>query len=116
MPFADGTFDLVICQAAFKNFSKPARAIDEMYRVLRPGGTAVIQDLRRDASDAEIEREVDGMQLGRLTAFTTRATLHMLRRRAYSPADFEELAARSAFGACTIRIEGIGVEVRLHKR
>src|SRR5207247_5182412 len=39
MPFADGSFDLVVCQAAFKNFSQPRRALDEMHRVLRVGGT-----------------------------------------------------------------------------
>src|SRR5215469_1097648 len=26
MPFADGSFDLVVCQAAFKNFSRPVQA------------------------------------------------------------------------------------------
>ena len=38
MPFPDESFDLTFCQAAFKNFSQPVRAISEMYRVLRPNG------------------------------------------------------------------------------
>jgi ubiquinone/menaquinone biosynthesis C-methylase UbiE len=38
MPFAERSFDLIICQAAFKNFRRPGKAIDEMYRVLRDGG------------------------------------------------------------------------------
>ncbi len=46
MPFEDGSFDLVVCRAAFKNFSEPVRAIAEMYRVLKPGGKAFIFDLR----------------------------------------------------------------------
>src|SRR5690242_14112461 len=45
MPFAEGSFDFIICQAAFKNFSQPLQAINEMYRVLRSGGVAVIQDM-----------------------------------------------------------------------
>ena len=37
MPFAEGSFDLIICQAAFKNFSQPSKAINEMYRVYVAG-------------------------------------------------------------------------------
>src|SRR5512145_795919 len=57
MPFQDNLFDFTFCQAAFKNFSEPVKAIAEMYRVLRRGGLSVISDLRRDASAEEIERE-----------------------------------------------------------
>ncbi|SRR5712692_346023 len=115
MPFQSESFDLVVCQAAFKNFTLPRSALAEMHRVLRPRGTAVIQDMSRDATHADIDHEVDGMQLGRFSAFTTRATLEMLKRRAYAPAQFERLAAASPFGTCEIRTEGIGLEVRLKK-
>src|SRR5215472_7760881 len=52
MLLADESFDLIVCQAAFKNFAQPARALEEMYRVLRAGGMAIIQDMSRDASNA----------------------------------------------------------------
>ncbi len=116
MPFEADTFDLIVCQAAFKNFVHPGSALSEMYRVLRNGGTAVIQDMSSDASHAGIEREVKGMRLGRLSSFMTRGTLEMLKRRAYSPAKFERLAAESPFGTCAISTEGIGLEVRLTKQ
>jgi len=45
MPFADASFDFVICTAAFKNFRDPVGAINEMHRVLKPGGEALIIDL-----------------------------------------------------------------------
>ncbi len=115
MPFEAGSFDLVICQAAFKNFMHPASALAEMHRVLRNGGTTVIQDMSSGASHADIAHEVKGMELGRLSAFMTQATLEMLRRRAYSPARFERLAAESPFQTCQIRTGGIGLEVRLTK-
>lgn len=38
MPFADDSFDFVVCRAAFKNFSDPVGALDEIHRVLKPGG------------------------------------------------------------------------------
>lgn len=116
MPFADGSFDFVICQAAFKNFSRPVQAINEMYRVLGDGGMAVIQDMSGDASGAAINQEVQRMKLGPLNAFMTRQTLLGLRRRAYTKEQFARLAAASTFGGFEIAASGIGVEVRLRKR
>jgi ubiquinone/menaquinone biosynthesis C-methylase UbiE len=115
MPFETGSFDLIVCQAAFKNFVHPGSALSEMHRVLRRGGTALIQDMSSDATHADIEREVNGMELGWVSAFTTKGTLEMLKRRAYSPAQFESLVAESPFKTCTITTEGIGLEVRLEK-
>jgi ubiquinone/menaquinone biosynthesis C-methylase UbiE len=115
LPFEEESFDLIVCQAAFKNFARPGGALDEMHRVLRGGGTAVIQDMRRDASGADIDQEVKQMGLSRLNAFMTKRALTMLRRRAYSPAQFERLATDSPFRTCDIQREGVGMEVRLTK-
>jgi ubiquinone/menaquinone biosynthesis C-methylase UbiE len=115
MPFAAESFDLVVCQAAFKNFTLPKSAISEMHRVLRRGGTAVIQDMSRDATHAEIDGEVKAMELGPVSTFTTKATLEMLRRRAYTPVQLEGLVSESPFGTCAIAKSGIGLEVRLRK-
>ena len=114
-PFASESFDLIVCQAAFKNFTLPRSALAEMHRVLRTGGTAVIQDMSGAATHADIEHEVEAMNLGRLNAFTTKATLEMLKRRAYTPAQLELLAKQSPFATCDITTEGIGLELRLQK-
>ena len=116
MPFDAGSFDLVVCQAAFKNFPQPGRALDEMHRVLRAGGTAVIQDLSKDASNMEIDQEVRAMKLSRFNAFMTKFVLAtLLRRRAYSPVQFTRIVADSAFRTCEILKDGIGLVVRLRK-
>lgn len=115
MPFASATFDLIVCQAAFKNFTLPKSALAEMHRVLRPGGTAVIQDMSHDATHADIESEVETMNLGRFSSFTTKATLEMLKRRAYSTDQFRRLAAASPFTDVQVTSEGIGLEVKLKK-
>lgn len=115
MPFEPESFDLIVCQAAFKNFRQPVTAIDEMFRVLQSGGTAVIQDLRKDASSADISAEVRKQGLGGLSAIITKRILGGLRRRAYTDAQFEALVAGSAFRAGVIRKNGIGIEVRLTK-
>src|SRR5262249_4961751 len=49
MPFAPGSFDFIVCRAAFKNFTWPLQAPNEMHRVLRPGGEAPIIDQRPPA-------------------------------------------------------------------
>ena len=115
LPLESELFDLVVCQAAFKNFTQPVIALDEMHRVLRTGGTAVIQDMHGEASHADIELEVRGMKLSRLNSLMTKGTLEMLRRRAYSRSQFEQLASKSAFGKCEIKAVGMSVEVRLRK-
>jgi ubiquinone/menaquinone biosynthesis C-methylase UbiE len=115
MPFAADSFDLVICQAAFKNFVHPASALYEMHRVLRSAGTAVIQDMNGEATHADIRQEVNGMELGWLTTITTQATLEMLKRRAYTPATLERLVAASPFGTGEIQAEGISLAARLRR-
>ncbi len=46
MPFADASFDFVVCMTAFKNFADPIGALNEVHRVLKPKGQASIYDLR----------------------------------------------------------------------
>jgi len=116
LPFADESFDLIVCQAAFKNFAQPVGALDEMCRVLRTAGTAIIQDMRHEATQADIDQEVRRMQLGWLNGVMTRFTLRVLRLRAFSQVQFERLAVQSAFGRCAVRSAGMSVEVRLTKK
>jgi hypothetical protein len=87
-----------------------------MHRVLREGGTAVIQDMDHGASRAAIAEEVRRMGLSRVNAFMTRFTLAMLRRRAYTRQRMEALARATAFGGCEIETVGIGMDVRLRRQ
>jgi len=116
MPFPDASFDFVVCVAAFKNFTDPVGAINEMHRVLRPGGQASIFDLRKDASLQDIAAEVRGMQLSAVNALVTRFIFrHGLLRAAYTREQLERMAAQSRFGRCEIECSGIGLEVQLTK-
>lgn len=116
MPFQRAQFDFVICQAAFKNFDGPVAALNEMHRVLRHGGRAIVQDMSGQASAAAIAAEVADMNVGAVAGAMTRLILIGLRRRAYSPAQFEELAKRSTFGGATVDTQGIGFEAALTAR
>jgi ubiquinone/menaquinone biosynthesis C-methylase UbiE len=113
LPFPDGSFDLVVCQAAFKNFQEPVRALNEMRRVLGTDGVAVIQDMSRDATNTDITTEVAAMGLARRDAIFTKVALRGLRFRAFSADRFRRLAAASEFRTCTVTASGMGLEVRL---
>jgi ubiquinone/menaquinone biosynthesis C-methylase UbiE len=116
MPFDAGSFDFVVCRAAFKNFTEPVRALAEMHRVLAPGGRALILDLRPDASREAIDEHVRGMGLGWLDSLITRWIFrHSLVKRAYSQAQFREMAAQTAFSTCEIREAPLGLAVSLVK-
>jgi ubiquinone/menaquinone biosynthesis C-methylase UbiE len=116
MPFEDNTFDFTFCQAAFKNFSEPVKAIAEMYRVLRPGGLSILSDLRRDASAEDIEREIQGMGLGRINQMVVRWTFrNMLLKSAYSADEMKSMVARTPFSQYKINVDGIGFQVLLEK-
>jgi ubiquinone/menaquinone biosynthesis C-methylase UbiE len=115
MPFADESFDFVLCRAAFKNFADPIGAIDEIHRVLLPGGRASIFDLRKGASREAIAAEVRAMGLSPLNALLTRWSLYMLLKNAYSDDALQRMVAQSRFDGCEIVHDGIGFELRLAK-
>jgi hypothetical protein len=86
-----------------------------MYRVLKPGGKAVIHDLRRDATGTDIKAAVREMGLGWWNSLVTRWILRWLRKRAYSPGDFRQMAGDTPFGTCEIKCNQVGMEVLLCK-
>ncbi|HVX09609.1 MAG TPA: class I SAM-dependent methyltransferase [Pirellulales bacterium] len=103
MPLAGESFDFVYCSAAFKNFAEPIEALDEMHRVLRPGGRAVIHDLRKDVSLAEIDTYIARSGRKRFDAWLTRwAFRTMLVKRAYTLDALRDLVRHTRFGACQI--------------
>jgi ubiquinone/menaquinone biosynthesis C-methylase UbiE len=116
MPFAGNSFDLLVCRAAFKNFSEPERAVREMHRVLRPGGTGVIIDLRRDTRMAEIRRYVEGLGLSVWSRWFMLMTFRfMLLKRAYTQAELEKMTDGVGFKKVELRTNDIGMEVWFEK-
>lgn len=65
IPFNTGIFTRVICFAAFPHFECPAKAVQEMGRVLKPGGCLVIAHLMNreelaahHAAHAGVEKDI----------------------------------------------------------
>jgi ubiquinone/menaquinone biosynthesis C-methylase UbiE len=59
LPFVSGEFDAVISNSIVHHIPVPKLAIDEMVRVVRPGGLLFVRDLLRPADATEVERIVE---------------------------------------------------------
>jgi ubiquinone/menaquinone biosynthesis C-methylase UbiE len=114
MPFKRESFDFLLCRAAFKNFAAPLGALREMHRVLKPGGRALIIDLRKDSSKES--QAVDEMKLGAVNQVVTKLTFrYMLLKRAYTRNDFEQMIAQTGFDKFEIQESLTGLDVWLNK-
>jgi len=104
LPVDDASVDFVACRAAFKNFSEPVKAMAEMRRVLRPGGTAMLMDMRRDVPIDEIRRYVDSLGVSRINRWIMMLTFRgMLIKRAYPLEEIRRMALEA--GWADVRIE-----------
>ena len=81
LPFAADTFDLATCRIAIHHFPQPAPILEELRRVLRPGGRAIIcdtlasEDPARAALHNRIERIRDPSHVRMLPESELRALI-----------------------------------------
>jgi ubiquinone/menaquinone biosynthesis C-methylase UbiE len=116
MPFDNEIFDFVVCTAAFKNFTKPIMAINEIYRVLKPNGRALIIDLRRDASKEAINDNIRGMDMNWINSLFTKLTFRtFLLRNAYTMDEIKKLVSKTNFKKCKLPHDPMGFELWLEK-
>ncbi|QQE81483.1 class I SAM-dependent methyltransferase [Alicyclobacillus sp. SO9] len=116
LPQQDGTFDFVVCSTAFKNFKDPLTSLNEMYRVLKPNGRALILDMNHDATNEDINNEMEqsGMR-GFDRLFVKFSFKTFLKSGAYTREGFEALIAQTEFSNYEIAKQGIGLQVWLTK-
>ncbi len=107
IPFPDCSFDFIACTAAFKNFKEPGRALDEMCRVLKPDGTVLIVDLKRNVSNRNLDNLARDMKVKGLEALFMKLTLkYFLRKGAYTKQEMGEMALRTGVAEYEVE-EGI---------
>ncbi|MDR1537516.1 MAG: class I SAM-dependent methyltransferase [Clostridiales bacterium] len=117
LPLQDGQFDSIICSDPFKNFKEPLTALNEMYRVLKPNGTALIIDMNHNATKEEFENELNKTGMKGFDRFFVKLSFKtFLKSGAYTRDGFEELIAKTSFPRHEITKSGIGFMVRLDKR
>lgn len=116
MPFDAGSFDLIVCRAAFKNFTEPIQALHEMHRVMKPGGKALIMDLRRDASLEDIKTHVNSLNLSWINSLMTQWTFKLfLLKNAYTSGEIRQLISQTSFVRHDIREDSVGMTLWLEK-
>ncbi len=61
LPFADGSFDVVVTRATLHHFSDPQLVVGEMVRVTRPRGKIVVTDVvcSENADEAELHNALE---------------------------------------------------------
>jgi len=95
IPFPDDSLDLVVSTLSLHHWSEPIAVLDEVARVLRPGGSFLIFDLRRDML-APIYLLLWFAQHVILPAALRRAGEPLgSRNAAYTPEEAAQLAAQS---------------------
>jgi SAM-dependent methyltransferase len=62
LPFADASFDGVVCKGALDHFDRPERAIAEMARVTRPNGRVVLAVANFGSLSCRVARLADALR------------------------------------------------------
>jgi len=62
LPFADDTFDCVVCQGSLDHFAEPERFMAEVARILKPSGRAVIALANFESLSCRLGRLVHGFR------------------------------------------------------
>jgi ubiquinone/menaquinone biosynthesis C-methylase UbiE len=112
LPFEAGTFHFIVCVLSFKNFKEPVKALQEMYRVLKPGGTALIMDLNRHASKQQMKAFVKSFGLKGIGAFVARL---VQTNAAYTRKEFEAFISETEFKEWKIKDSEMGFSIYLKK-
>ncbi len=102
LPFEDFLFDAVVSTGSIHHWNDPTAGLNEIYRVLRPGGCALLYDIVSD-TPAEVLRQ-SGRDFGRLKIWL--CWLHSYEEPFYSSEAFQKLAVPSRFGEGSIRFVG----------
>jgi ubiquinone/menaquinone biosynthesis C-methylase UbiE len=110
MPFEESLFDFVVSCGSLHHWQNPPEVFDEIHRVLKPGCSALIDDLRRDASPESMREWTSGhesrfMRWGARHSFT----------EAYTAREIEDILEDSAFENFDVKVEELNLEIWLRK-
>lgn len=114
LPCEDNFFDFIVCSAAFKNFKELVKALCDMHRVLKQGGTSLIIDMNYEATNEDIDNEVSKMK-GFDKYFVKFSFKTFLKQGAYTKEGFKTLLKETPFKNYNIKKKGISLYVYLYK-
>lgn len=103
MPFADNSFDTVVSTGSIHHWKDPTAGLNEVYRVLKHGGCALMYDLVSDTPASVLKKTA--REFGRLKMLLL--WLHAFEEPFYSCKDFELLAHSTLFKEGQARFVGV---------
>ena len=112
LPFADASFDLIVSSGSAHHWKDAAGGLNEMHRVLRPGGRVLIYDLVK-ALPADVRREAV-RRFGRFRI--AMLWLHTFEEPFYSADDLISLARASRFRDGRTSYVGVLCRLEMVKR
>ncbi|OGP55546.1 MAG: hypothetical protein A2Y65_00880 [Deltaproteobacteria bacterium RBG_13_52_11] len=103
LSFADNTFETVVSTGSIHHWKDPIGGLNEVYRVLKKGGNALLYDIVSDTPKPVLKEMARGY--GRLKMMLL--WLHAFEEPFYSHKAFEMLAQPSLFKAGRTRFVGV---------
>lgn len=103
MPFSDSSFDTVVSTGSIHHWKDPTAGLNEVHRVLKPGGYALMYDIVSD-TPASVLRET-AREFGRLRMLLL--WLHAFEEPFYSRQDYQLLAYPTLFKEGRTRFVGV---------
>ncbi len=103
LPYPDNNFDIVVSTLSIHHWKGTTASINEIYRVLKPAGTALIYDIASDTPKAVLDQiEKDFGKVKRWLFW-----LHAFEEPFYSQNDFLELATPTKFKSGKTKFVGM---------
>lgn len=103
MHFSDSSFDSVVSTGSIHHWKDPTAGLNEVYRVLKPGGHALVYDLVSDTPKSVLK--MTAQEFGRLKRMLL--WLHGFEEPYYSRRDFKLLACPTLFREGMTRFAGV---------
>lgn len=80
LPLPDDSADVVTCQTVLMHLARPAEAVAEMFRVVRPGGLVLVAEPENSLNFVRLDTAAMAMSLEELTAiYRFRTAIHLAR-------------------------------------
>ena len=103
MPFSDNSFDMVVSTGSIHHWKDPTAGLNEVYRVLKLGGYALMYDVASDTPSSVLKKTA--YEFGRLRVLLF--WLHSYEEPFYRCKDFELLARPTLFKEGRARFVGL---------
>lgn len=111
LPFPDGSFPMVVSTGSFHHWKQPEQALGEIFRVLAPGGHALIYDLLSDTPRSVYREAARDFGALKMLLFW----LHAFEEPFYTRQAMLRIAEQSPFAGGETYYEGLFCCLRMRK-